>query len=255
MRKILTLAPAELVPDPDRVLTGQGIPRGAEVSGRVQQLVAEAIALCASQVEGRGLWEEIPQADFAEVYRGEGRNEPQTPLQDIYPRAERLALFAVTLGEAVCREISDLLNGSKLALGYMLDAVASEGTERAAQHLARQFLAAHPEGETTASPATRVLPYSPGYCGWHVSGQRRLFARLRPEEIGISLNPSCLMSPLKSISGVLVAGEGKIHDFVNNFDFCRRCAARTCRERIASVINPNERTRRESWDGNPRADI
>ena len=84
----------------------------------------------------------------------------------------------------------------------MLDAIASERADRAAELAgaigSRRF---RREGSTR-----RVLPYSPGYCGWHVSGQRKLFDFLRPEEIGMTLNASCLMQPLKSVSGVLVAG-------------------------------------------------
>ncbi len=237
MRESLTFAPSELMPEPDAVLTGQGIPRGAELSGRVQQLVAEAMELFVALAEGRGVWEEIGKSEFAEVYQGDGQNESPSPLEEIYPRADRLALFAVTLGETLCREISALVDAGKLALGYLLDAVASEGAENAAAHAARHYLAAG-----AASPATRILPYSPGYCGWHVSGQRRLFERLHPEEIGISLNPSFLMSPIKSISGVLVAGEAEIHEFANRFDFCKRCGTFQCRERIASIRNATEST-------------
>jgi hypothetical protein len=43
------------------------------------------------------------------------------------------------------------------------------------------------------------------------------------------------MQPLKSVSGVLVAGPGSIHDFDDDFDFCDECATRQCRERIASI--------------------
>jgi len=68
-----------------------------------------------------------------------------------------------------------------------------------------------------------------------VSGQRRLFARLRPEEIGIHLNSSFLMTPLTSVSGVLVGGTGDIHRFRPDFPFCEACATHECRPRMASV--------------------
>jgi hypothetical protein len=80
-----------------------------------------------------------------------------------------------------------------------------------------------------------VLPYSPGYCGWHISGQRALFRHLEPERIGITLNTSFLMQPLKSVSGVLVVGDPRIHEFDNDFDFCAECATLDCRARIGSV--------------------
>jgi hypothetical protein len=82
-----------------------------------------------------------------------------------------------------------------------------------------------------------VLPYSPGYCGWHVTGQRRLFDRLEPQRIGVTLNSSCLMQPLKSVSGVLVIGPSSIHEFDNDFDFCALCSTYQCRARIGLLTD------------------
>ena len=86
-----------------------------------------------------------------------------------------------------------------------------------------------------ASAVDRVLSYSPGYCGWHISGQKKLFAFLHPEEIGIRLLDSFLMHPLKSVSGVFVCGPEDIHRFENGFAFCGECRHQTCRERIDSL--------------------
>jgi cobalamin-dependent methionine synthase I len=140
----------------------------------------------------------------------------------------------VTLGNALSQEISDLFAANDPALASMLDGIASERADTAATLLGRHFLDTLIRSEQV-DPDTRVLGYSPGYCGWHVTGQRRLFAFLRPERIGITLNSSCLMHPLKSVSGVLVAGAGEIHQFESEFDFCDSCATHECRARIASV--------------------
>jgi len=49
--------------------------------------------------------------------------------------------------------------------------------------------------------------FSPGYCGWHVSGQQSLF-RLFPtaSPCGVRLTGSSLMMPIKSVSGVIGVG-------------------------------------------------
>ena len=49
--------------------------------------------------------------------------------------------------------------------------------------------------------------FSPGYCGWHVSEQPKLFS-LFPEQnpCGIELTESCLMLPIKSVSGIMGIG-------------------------------------------------
>src|SRR5450759_3682893 len=114
----------------------------------------------------------------------------------------------------------------------MLDSSAAA----AADHLADLLGPRYVSMIAGAASDWRVLAYSPGYCGWHVSGQRALFGFLRPEEIGITLNWSCLMQPLKSISGVLVVGPGHIHRFHPTYSFCERCQEKQCRDRMASVL-------------------
>jgi hypothetical protein len=49
--------------------------------------------------------------------------------------------------------------------------------------------------------------YSPGYCGWNVSEQHKLFSLLEDNYCGISLNESALMQPIKSVSGIIGIGE------------------------------------------------
>jgi hypothetical protein len=98
------------------------------------------------------------------------------------------------------------------------------------QELARRFFGG-PQEETTV-----VLGYSPGYCGWHISGQKKLFAYLHPERIGITLNNSYLMTPLKSVTGVLVAGPPEIHRFKPDFPFCRHCRTYSCLERFKHLV-------------------
>ena len=50
-------------------------------------------------------------------------------------------------------------------------------------------------------------PYSPGYCGWHVTQQQLLFSLLPEQPCGVRLSESSLMSPIKSVSGVIAVGE------------------------------------------------
>ena len=228
MREILQFESSEIEPDRDAVLKGQGMPAGAEPDERTRLLLNRAMGLLANCCRPQGIVADISLTEFEKVYRGEGANEPQTPLEKIVTRAERLALFAITLGEEISEKISELFGANDFALGSMLDSAASEGAEEAARLAERRFLDRLKE-EGSASDSTAVLAYSPGYCGWHVSGQKKLFAYLRPEQIGISLRESCLMQPLKSISGVLVAGDKEIHNFEDNYPFCEQCRTRRCR--------------------------
>ena len=248
MTGIIPLEAIEVAPTREIVLLTQGVPEGHPVPERVGGLVEEARELFETLARPVGLIAGISPSDFLEVYEGDGRNAGNSPLPGIAARGTFLALFAATLGEPVCRKIKNLFEGSDAALGCMLDGIASERANSAANLLGRTFLESlHLDRE--ADPRTSVLPYSPGYCGWHVSGQQKLFACLDPGQIGIELNASCLMSPIKSVSGVLVAGPPEIHAFDNDFDFCLDCDTWECRERIASLAHlpPTKTERSSEW--------
>ena len=60
---------------------------------------------------------------------------------------------------------------------------------------------------TLAEKGMRISnSYSPGYCGWPVSDQQQLFELFPPQICGVELNSSSLMSPVKSVSGVIAVG-------------------------------------------------
>jgi hypothetical protein len=231
MRQRLAWLPAESLPGEEAVLRLQGVPLDRPPSPRVVELLAQARAAHLATAEPRAIVEEIAGEEFAAVYRGEGRNAPETPLAEVLSKAGRLALFAATVGERETAEIRALFARNEPALAAMLDSVASAAADR----LACELLPCLPAWTGVGGAGGwRVLPYSPGYCGWHVTGQRALFARLRPAEIGITLNDSCLMQPLKSVSGVLVAGPAEIHGFAPAYPFCGQCRNRTCLGRGAT---------------------
>ena len=116
----------------------------------------------------------------------------------------------------------------------MLDAIASEGAELAADCLQEKFLKAFWR-DVSENDEIKVLRYSPGYCGWHISGQRKFFDFLHPEKINLSLNGSYLMTPLKSITGVMLAASGENHYFEMIYPCCENCQTLSCRERLAAL--------------------
>lgn len=237
MKKIIHIPINRLKPDAVGVLKTQGIPSSSvpPVSERVTSLYHSAEELFLKLAAPIAMMAEISIPQFAEIYKGNGLNEPDAVLEKIFTRASHLALFAFTVGPKVTLEIETQLNTHNFALGYMLDSVSSFSTGKASEAAEEIFLN-QLSSMGQADVSTQVLLYSPGYCGWHISGQQKLFEYLKPGEIGIHLNESFLMTPLKSISGVLVAGEKKIHQFKNNYPFCKQCRSCTCRERIARIL-------------------
>ena len=236
MRRVVPLDAIMDPPDTEVLLLRQGVPAGTQLAPRVTATLEHAIELYTELADPRAIWYEISSAQLETVYRGDGNNAARTPLEQIFPRADSLALYAVTLGQAVSSRISEFFDRNEPALGYALDSVASERADAAADLLGRAFLDSRTE-QGGIEAGAGVLAYSPGYCGWHITGQRALFELLQPQRIGITLNTSCLMLPLKSVSGVLVVGLPSIHAFDNDFDFCDCCTTHQCRERIAASVD------------------
>jgi len=238
MKQIIQISIDQIKPDPTGVFQSQGIPPGTPPPKRVKDLYDSAEELFFKLAAPIGIIADISIEDFAKIYPGNGNNEPDTPLEHIFPRANHLALFAFTLGKEISREIQQQLKDKNLAKGYMLDSVASYCTDKASA-AAQDIFHDQLTSKQQIHGANHILLYSPGYCGWHVSGQKKLFTYLEPGKIGIHLNESFLMIPLKSISGVFVSGNPKIHQFINNYPFCTLCQTRNCRDRQGGFFREN----------------
>jgi hypothetical protein len=234
MSEVFHFDVSAVMPTREDVLAAQGVPRNTELSPRVVALAEDALRLFEDLAQPKGVREDVSREAFAGIFEGEGQNAPDAALTGVLPEALRLALFAVTVGQPVCDEIQRLFDHNDPALGCMLDGVASVVAENMATVMAKEYQA---EVVRDSKPrnALSVLPYSPGYCGWDTSGQRSLFVALGPEIIGITLNSSCLMQPLKSVSGVLVAAPPEDHEIEPSFSFCSSCLTQECRDRAQSA--------------------
>jgi hypothetical protein len=224
----------DIMPDRKAILKNQGIPQDLNIQSKIHTLITKAIEIFTTSAKPVGMISELSTGEFETIFTGQGKNEADNPLKHIFPLADNLALFALTIGSNISTKIEELFKDNDFALGYVLDTVASLAADRAVEVFEMYFFNNLSERCLTA-PDTRVLSYSPGYCGWHISGQKNLFKHLQPETIGISLNDSHLMNPLKSVTGVLVAGKKEVHLFKSNYPFCRSCKTYSCHERMKRI--------------------
>ena len=74
--------------------------------------------------------------------------------------------------------------------------------------------------------------FSPGYCGWHVSQQQKLFPLFKGETCGVRLTESSLMLPIKSVSGIMGVGKE-----VRRLDYtCGLCQFEKCYKRKKKAV-------------------
>lgn len=116
--------------------------------------------------------------------------------------SEYMAVFAGTCGPAIEAFSKKLIGDNQGLEGYLADLIASEFAEGVAEK-------AHEEIEKLALENNLSITnrYSPGYCNWPVSDQHKLFSLLQGHTSGIAVTPSSLMTPVKSVSGMVGIGQ------------------------------------------------
>ena len=118
--------------------------------------------------------------------------------------SEFLAFFMVTAGIELDRWSVSAFKEENYLLGYSIDCAGSEIAEELADEVERQLLELSNDNQSKQVFISNR--YSPGYCGWNVSEQKKLFSLFPENYCGITLTDSSLMIPVKSISGVIALG-------------------------------------------------
>lgn len=115
--------------------------------------------------------------------------------------ATEAALFLCTAGALFSDEAHALNAQGEFLEAYIIDAIGSLTVERAMDKIHKAL-----ELEQAARGMKITNRYSPGYCNWPLKDQRPLFAFVGENPTGIALSESCLMHPIKSVSGVIGIG-------------------------------------------------
>jgi hypothetical protein len=117
-------------------------------------------------------------------------------------KAESIAVFLCTAGPEIGIRSRAAMNDGDLLTGYIYDVIGSEIVEGAADLMQSNLKVA-----LSAENKKITNRYSPGYCGWDVAEQHKLFKLMPDNYCGIELNDSALMNPVKSVSGFIGIGE------------------------------------------------
>ncbi|MDR2841114.1 MAG: hypothetical protein LBV75_07630 [Paludibacter sp.] len=129
------------------------------------------------------------------------------------------AFFVCTVGD-IFTEVTRKFNREGNFLdAYIADAIGSLTVENA-----MNLIQSHLENEMGEQGLKITNRYSPGYCNWALSAQPQLFELIGENAVNVSLTESCLMLPIKSVSGVIGIGENvKKREYA-----CQICNNQTC---------------------------
>ena len=236
----LRFAYADIRPDPADVCCALGYPAG-------EQPEVALDALRGIDDHGELLWEvEAGWATYGdlEVDRAGGRvrlgGEPFEAGELVcaqLARATSVAVFLCTVGPGISDLMGRLMSGGDPFTSFVASWLGSLAVERAADRLQEEL------GRRAAANGLRLTNrYSPGYCGWPVSDQQRLFRLLPPGFCGVRLSKTSLMQPIKSVSGFIGVGQSAVFDDYT----CARCELESC---IARTVRAARQARARTGPG------
>ena len=145
--------------------------------------------------------------------------QPGRRISSYMAGATEIALFICTAGAAFTDLSHAYQQNGDFLEAFVVESIGSATVENAmdkVQHCLEEEMAEQGKKITNR--------YSPGYCEWPLFGQRDLFTYIGDHSTGITLNESCLMQPIKSVSGIIGIG-----DTVKKRPYgCEICNSATC---------------------------
>lgn len=215
----LPLAPG----DPNELHRYLGYPAGVAPSPRVADRISRVLAQAASSLRPRGVYALYAVTHQTEHSLQLGGVAISGKIGDFLRQSQRVAVFVVTVGEEISTLSEAAARTGDAFSAWVMDALGSWATEQAADNLMQRIRHHLDEGQEL------TLRYSPGYCGMSIAQQRNLFRLVPAEAAKVTLTPSLLMRPLKSISGLVgLAPREAMAQYHSPCDLCllARCPMR-----------------------------
>lgn len=171
---------------------GQEYP--AEIREQIERCEREVVAAAQPRLVWRRI--RVDEALFSALHL-EGKD-----IRELLSGCREAVLMAVTLGQGIDRLLTRS-SVSNMADAVIMDACASTAIENVAENFESDL-----RGEVEAEGLYLTDRFSPGYGDLPISSQRQLCAALDTgRRIGLSLSPSLLMIPGKSVTAILGISE------------------------------------------------
>ena len=200
-----------------------GADGGSRLSPRVRGAVERASDEVRERADAAGLYRVVP----VEMIDGTIHLDGEIPLEserlaEVLAPCEHAVVFLATIGPEIDDAIEERME-ERPHYGCVLDAAASAAAESVAEFVQEEIDERLDDGLKT------TLRYSPGYCDWPLDAQEALFEVLPSDEIGVELSDDCLMSPRKTVSGII----GICPDDLarSSGSACRQCPKTSCPHR------------------------
>jgi hypothetical protein len=217
------------------VLRRQGLGGGAKVRPEIKALILKLLA----SVKRTRLLE--PAVAY-EYYAVSGMNGSQISLEGgkaingpllpaTFPEAKELAVLIGTIGHRLEKQATDYTKSGQVLRGALLDGIGSTAVDILVPE-ALKIIA----GEVLSRGYEISSPVNPGMPGFPMTEQWNLLGLVKADEIGVSLTPSGILVPRKSVS--MVIGIGPKMTRWTQAEVCARCSLReSCPYKVTEEEN------------------
>lgn len=165
----------------------------------------------------------IDSVENGTVILEDGPEFKSSKLSKTLKNCDEIISYIVTLGGDIECEIKRLMDEKHLAEAYILDAMASVATDNMVSTFHHRM-----KGEYKSRRKQVTLCFSPGYCDWSITDQKKLFDIFDSNELEVKLTDSCFMQPRKSISGVFGIAPSDSNPREQSYNPCSECNRHSC---------------------------
>ena len=192
-----------------------------EMRGRVESAISHIATFCRPRFGYRVFPREGSTADS--VSCGGITLHCGSVISPVIAGGEYQCLFVATAGAEFQQWMEEEAHSGDILREFVSNNIGSEIAEATARVAIDELSA-----ECAAKGLSVGNSYSPGYCGWRLTDQKAIFSVMPSGPCGIRLTDSCLMIPIKSVSGVLPVGK----DVVKKMYSCAVCERTDCYKKV-----------------------
>lgn len=193
--------------------------------------IREQLSILAEHITAEGAFQVFKGTLFQEQIVLEPNKvlNPGGTIFSLLKGASSFAVFVATLGVEFEKYVHDINKENDILRAYIVDVIGSYAVERIGDLLEKEL-------ELQIGNSLHTNRFSPGYCGWNLSEQADIFGLLEDCSCGITLSDSFLMTPIKSISGIMGIGES-----VKKKKYgCVICTMTNCYKRKTKIYETDE---------------
>jgi len=201
MRASAVISFSELGLTPSDVYASMGYRGGVEPDPQTCSLVLHMLTDLEREVKPAYALRIFPGKveNHSVVIEGTVFDTPKT-IGKILQGAHHFALFIVTAGQVYDEWADRVKQQGDILCEFVADAIGSATVEKMGLYAKKQL-------EKRLNGTNHSSSFCPGQYHFPISEQSKLFALMGEDNLGVTINDSYLMHPIKSVSGIIGIGE------------------------------------------------